>query len=84
MVQRYAHLSPDHIRAAVEKLGQGESEAGTCTKTGTDDAEAQPGPPLKARKEVVRLAGVEPATLGLEVLRRNRPIDSRLQDFTAH
>ena len=31
MVQRYAHLSPDHIRAAVEKLAQGTSSASTGT-----------------------------------------------------
>ena len=35
MVQRYAHLSPDHMRAAVEKLAQGGSAALTGTKTGT-------------------------------------------------
>ena len=38
MVQRYAHLSPDHIRAAVEKLAQGTSSAATGTKTGTAEA----------------------------------------------
>src|SRR5207249_12243001 len=38
MVQRYAHLSPDHIRAAVEKLAQGTSSAATGTKTGTVEA----------------------------------------------
>jgi len=36
MVQRYAHLSPDHMRAAVERLAQGTSPAATGTKTGTD------------------------------------------------
>jgi integrase len=35
MVQRYAHLSPDHIRAAVERLAQAPSASGTGTKTGT-------------------------------------------------
>ena len=35
MVQRYAHLSPDHMRAALEKLTQGASPAATGTKTGT-------------------------------------------------
>ena len=34
MVQRYAHLSPDHIRAAVERLVP--SGNATGTKTGTD------------------------------------------------
>jgi integrase len=40
IVQRYAHLSPDHIRAAVEKLAvrSGRSEHGTGTKTGTNRA----------------------------------------------
>jgi integrase len=32
MVQRYAHLSPDHMRAAVEKLAEGASLVGTGTK----------------------------------------------------
>ncbi|HET8575479.1 MAG TPA: site-specific integrase [Methylomirabilota bacterium] len=36
MVQRYAHLSPDHIKAAVERLAQTTSASGTGTKTGTD------------------------------------------------
>jgi hypothetical protein len=35
MVQRYAHLSPDHIRAAVEQLAKSGSRSGTGTKTGT-------------------------------------------------
>src|SRR5215470_1680638 len=35
MVQRYAHLSPDHIKAAVEKLATSNSKAATGTKTGT-------------------------------------------------
>ena len=34
--QRYAHLSPDHIKAAVERLTRGNSSAATGTKTGTD------------------------------------------------
>ena len=38
MVQRYAHLSPDHMRAAVEKLTQDVRTVGTGTKTGTLDA----------------------------------------------
>jgi integrase len=36
MVQRYAHLSPDHIRAAVERLMKPGSASATGTKTGTD------------------------------------------------
>jgi integrase len=36
MVQRYAHLSPDHMRAAVERLAHpGSSGGATGTKTGT-------------------------------------------------
>jgi integrase len=35
MVQRYAHLSPDYVRAAVERMAQTQSEGGTGTKTGT-------------------------------------------------
>jgi integrase len=35
MVQRYAHLSPDHIKAAVERLARANSEAATGTKAGT-------------------------------------------------
>src|SRR5215469_146282 len=36
MVQRYAHLSPDYIRAAVERLANPQSGSATGTKTGTD------------------------------------------------
>ena len=32
MVQRYAHLSPDHVRAAVERLADPEQKGGTGTK----------------------------------------------------
>ena len=35
MVQRYAHLSPDHMRAAVEKLAQAAPKTSTATRTGT-------------------------------------------------
>jgi len=35
MVARYAHLSPDHIRAAVERLARSNSDSATGTKTGT-------------------------------------------------
>jgi integrase len=38
MVQRYAHLSPDHIKAAVERLARPTSGLATGTKTGTDRA----------------------------------------------
>jgi len=35
MVQRYAHLSPDYVRAAVERMARVQSKGGTGTKTGT-------------------------------------------------
>ena len=35
MVERYAHLGPDHVRAAVERLAKLKSSGGTGTKTGT-------------------------------------------------
>jgi integrase len=38
MVQRYAHLSPDHIKAAVERLAVANSHSATGTKTGTGPA----------------------------------------------
>jgi integrase len=38
MVQRYAHLSPNHIRAAVERLVHPNPTSATGTKTGTDGA----------------------------------------------
>ena len=36
MVQRDAHLSPDYVRAAVERMAKGQSEGATGTKTGTE------------------------------------------------
>ena len=38
MVQRYAHLSPDHMRAAVERLVHRTPSAATGTETGTAKA----------------------------------------------
>ena len=35
MVQRYAHLSPDHVKPAVERLAASNSGRATGTKTGT-------------------------------------------------
>ena len=35
MVQRSAHLSPDHMKAAVERLARQLPEGGTGTKAGT-------------------------------------------------
>jgi len=40
MVQRYAHLDPGHMRAAVERLAESTSPSATGTKTGTDDMAA--------------------------------------------
>jgi hypothetical protein len=54
-VQRYAHLSPEHIRAAVD--------AGT--EPGTD-APGQTRPDLEVLGNLARLEGFEPPTLGLE------------------
>jgi len=65
MVQRYAHLSPDHIRAAVEQLAV-PSKRRTGTKTGTNQAERDGRCRGSARQDVVRLAGVEPAPLRSE------------------
>ena len=36
MVQRYAHLSPEYIRAAVERLANPQSGSATGTRTGTN------------------------------------------------
>jgi len=38
MVMRYAHLSPDHIRAAVERLADDAVQVATGTRTGTSHA----------------------------------------------
>ena len=54
-VQRYAHLSPEHIRAAVD----------ACTEPGTD-APGQTRPDLEVLGNLARLEGFEPPTLGLE------------------
>jgi len=62
-VERYAHLSPDHIRAAVERLARPVSGSGTGTRTGTDQAA---GPTAADLKNLARLEGFEPPTLGLE------------------
>jgi len=35
MVQRYAHLSPDHMRTAVERLANSARKGATDSKTGT-------------------------------------------------
>src|SRR5262245_28406493 len=43
MVQRYAHLNPGHIRAAVERLTQATPRDATGTRTGTDETPAPRG-----------------------------------------
>lgn len=43
MVQRYAHLSPDYVRGAVERLARVRFEGGTGTKTGTDHGQTRAG-----------------------------------------
>jgi hypothetical protein len=40
MVQRYAHLSPDHMRAAVERLAKVQSRLETVTESVTSSARA--------------------------------------------
>jgi hypothetical protein len=67
---------PDHMRAAMERLAQSVVERGTGTKIGTEEPGTSEGGRPAPRKLVVRLAGIEPATLGLEVTpRRMRPFD---------
>ena len=43
MVQRYAHLSPDHMRAAVERLAKAPSRTESVTKSVTGASSAQAG-----------------------------------------
>ena len=38
MVQRYAHLSPDHVKPAVERLAASNSGRAAGTKTGSTAA----------------------------------------------
>lgn len=37
MTMRYAHLSPDHLRNAVNKVSLGQNQFGTVTRTVTTD-----------------------------------------------
>jgi integrase len=62
MVQRYAHLSPDHIRAAVERLAQN----GIGTKIGTGALEGKPGDGVTMEEDLVTRLGIEPRTPGLK------------------
>jgi integrase len=62
MVQRYAHLSPDHMKAAVERLATVLPDGGTGTKTGTSEAVASAGGSVSVRKRMVSRPGIEPGT----------------------
>jgi len=62
MVQRYAHLSPDHMRAAVERL----TSTGTGTQTGTKTFGGNPSDGVTAEEHMVTRLGVEPRTPGLK------------------
>ena len=66
MVQRYAHLSPDYVRAAVERMAKSQSEGGTGTKTGTEQIGGESTCAVSTRNDVARLEGIEPPTHGLE------------------
>jgi len=65
MVQRYAHLNPAHIRAAVERLTQPNPQGATGTRTGTDETAA------------IRLRGEVPEKIGAPG--GNRTPDPRLR-----
>ena len=62
MVQRYAHLSPDHMRAAVERL----AENGIGTRIGTEAFGGNPLDDVTAEEQMVTRLGVEPRTPGLK------------------
>ena len=61
MLGRYAHLSPSHLREAVEGL----TRVGTMTKTMTTN-HSEEEQVDKLLNSMVRPAGIEPATLALE------------------
>ncbi len=62
MVQRYAHLSPDHMRAVVDRL----AENGIGTRIGTKGFGTNPGDGVTAEEGMVTRLGVEPRTPGLK------------------
>jgi integrase len=62
MVQRYAHLSPDHMRAAVERL----AGSRTGTQTGTRGFGGNPSDGVSAEEQMVTRVGIEPTTPGLK------------------
>ena len=62
MVQRYAHLSPDHMKAAIERL----ATSTTVSGTGTNEAMAVVEM-VSARNRMVSRPGLEPGTPCLKV-----------------
>ena len=62
MVQRYAHLSPDQMRAAVEQLAKRESAIQSATR----DFGGNPSDGVSAEEGMVTRLGVEPRTPGLK------------------
>ena len=58
MVQRYAHLFPDQVRAAEERL--------TRNEIGTQAFSGGPGGGVTAKEQMVTRLGVEPRTPGLK------------------
>ncbi len=62
IVQRYAHLSPDGVRAALERLAQRE----TGTQTDTKNFGGNPEDGVTAEERVVTRLGLEPRTPGLK------------------
>ncbi len=56
MVQRYAHLSPDHMRAAVKRLARRES----ATQSATRGRSKNPGDGVSAEEGMVTRLGLEP------------------------
>ena len=58
----YAHPSPDHMRAAVERLAGSE----TATPSATRGFGQNPGDGVSAEKDMVTRLGLEPRTPGLK------------------
>jgi hypothetical protein len=64
MTLRYGHLAPEHLRRAVARL-----DATLFPSDSAQETRVQEALLSKSLSLVVRLAGVEPATLGLEVMK---------------
>ena len=62
MVQRYAHLSQEHMRVAVERLAENK----TGTRISTKTLAGNPGDGVTAEEELVTRVGIEPTTPGLK------------------